>query len=228
MAANALVLVPGLISKDLLIIDESFSMSMAAPAAGGKVSRRDFLKLMAAAGTVMTFAPFVDWGKFLPNPASAVAQKVKVVLKDGTVANVKNIDVNSSQVIIYPKSEDEVLNTESFKTWQFIRLPPELGGDKNDASAFRIYSMICLHLWCLWKYWPQEGRKRGECPCHGSMYDPFTGKAFAGPASLQGPPSNVLPRLDIEVDSNGDLSILPPVWSPDKNGVVGYGRYLKS
>ncbi|TLY08676.1 MAG: Rieske 2Fe-2S domain-containing protein [Thaumarchaeota archaeon] len=176
----------------------------------------------------MTFAPFVDWGKFLPNPANAVAQKVKVVLKDGTVANVKNIDVNSSQVIIYPKSEDEVLNTESFKTWQFIRLPPELGGDKNDASAFRIYSMICLHLWCLWKYWPQDGRKRGECPCHGSMYDPFTGKAFAGPASLQGPPSNVLPRLDIEVESNGDLSILPPVWSPDKNGVVGFGRYLKS
>ena len=230
MAANALVLAPALISKDLLIIDESFSMSMAQtpPAAGGKVSRRDFLKLMAAAGTVMTFAPFVDWGKFLPNPANAVAQKVKVVLKDGTVANVKNIDVNTSQVIIYPKSEDEVLNTESFKTWQFIRLPPELGGDKNDASAFRIYSMICLHLWCLWKYWPQEGRKRGECPCHGSMYDPFTGKAFAGPASLQGPPSNVLPRLDIEVDSNGDLSILPPVWSPDKNGVVGFGRYLKS
>jgi ubiquinol-cytochrome c reductase iron-sulfur subunit len=230
LAANAFVLVPTLISKDLLIIDESFSMSMAQtpPVAGGKVSRRDFLKLMAAAGTVMTFAPFVDWGKFLPNPASNVAQKVKVVLKDGTIANVKNIDVNSSQVIIYPKSEDEVLNTESFKTWQFIRLPPELGGDKNDASAFRIYSMICLHLWCLWKYWPQEGRKRGECPCHGSMYDPFTGKAFAGPASLQGPPSNVLPRLDIEVESNGDLSILPPVWSPDKNGVVGFGRYLKT
>jgi rieske iron-sulfur protein len=230
MAANAFVLVPALISKDLLIIDESFSMSMAQtpPVAGGKVSRRDFLKLMAAAGTVMTFAPFVDWGKFLPNPASNVAQKVKVVLKDGTVANVKNIDVNTSQVIIYPKSEDEVLNTESFRTWQFIRLPTELGGDKNDASAFRIYSMICLHLWCLWKYWPQEGRKRGECPCHGSMYDPFTGKAFAGPASLQGPPSNVLPRLDIEVESNGDLSILPPVWSPDKNGVVVFGRYLKT
>ena len=228
--ANALVLMPALISKDLLIIDESISTSMAQspPVAGGKVSRRDFLKLMAAAGTVMTFAPFVDWGKFLPNPATSIAQKVKVVLKDNTVANVNTFEINTSQVIIYPKSEDEVLNTESFKTWQLIRLPKELGGDKKDASAFRIYSMICLHLWCLWKYWPQEGRKRGECPCHGSMYDPFTGKAFAGPASLQGPPSNVLPRLDIEVESNGDLSILPPVWSPDKNGVVGYGRYLKA
>jgi hypothetical protein len=32
-----------------------------------RVSGRDFLKLMAAAGIIMTFAPFVDWGKFLPN-----------------------------------------------------------------------------------------------------------------------------------------------------------------
>ncbi len=135
-------------------------MARTPPVLGGKVSRRDFLKLMAAAGTVMTFAPFVDWGKFLPNPSSNVGQKVKAELVDGTVVNVKTFEVNHSEVIIYPKSDDPVLNKESFRTWQLIRLPPELGGEKNDASAFRVYSMVCLHLWCLWKYWPQEGRKR--------------------------------------------------------------------
>ena len=192
------------------------------------VSRRDFLKLMAAAGTVMTFAPFVDWGKFLPDASSQPTTKQKAMLPDGTQANIKTFPVNSSQVIIYPKSDDPVLNKESFRTWQFIRLPKELGGDKNDVSAFRVYSSVCLHLWCLWKYWPQEGRKRGECPCHGSMYDPYTGKAFAGPASLQGPPSNVLPKLDLEADSNGDLYILPPTWSPNANGVVGYWRFLQT
>jgi len=46
------------------------------------------------------------------------------------------------------------------------------------------------------------------------MYDPLTGAAFAGPAFLQGPPANVLPRLDLEADGEGDLWILPPVWSP--------------
>jgi rieske iron-sulfur protein len=202
-------------------------MARTPPVIGGKVSRRDFLKLMAAAGTVMTFTPFVDWGKFLPNPASNVGQKAKAELADGTVANVKTFEVNHSDVIIYPKSDDPVLNKEAFRTWQLIRLPKELGGEKNEASAFRAYSMICLHLWCLWKYWPEEGRKRGECPCHGSMYDPLTGQAFAGPASLQGPPSNVLPKLDLEADSNGDIMILPPTWDPNANGVVGYGRYLK-
>lgn len=201
-------------------------MAQTPPATGGKVSRRDFLKLMAAAGTVMTFTPFVEWGKFLPNPAGNQGEKQPVELPDGSQANVKTFDVNHSEAIIYPKSKDPVLNKESFRTWQFIRLPEELGGAKNDASAFRVYSMVCLHLWCLWKYFPDPGRKRGECPCHGSMYDPFTGKAFAGPASLQGPPSNVLPRLDLEVDGKGDIWILPPVWNPNANGIVGYGRFL--
>jgi rieske iron-sulfur protein len=193
------------------------------------ISRRDFLKLMAAAGTIMTFAPFVNWSKFLPNiEASNQSNKQKVELPDGTTANVKTFPINSSQVIIYPKTDDPLLNKDAFRTWQFIRLPRELGGDRNDVSAFRVYSAVCLHLWCLWKYWPEEGRKRGECPCHGSLYDPLTGEAYAGPASDQGPPSNVLPILYLEADSNGDLWILPPIWSPYENGVVGYGRYLKT
>ena len=197
------------------------------PSPGGrKVSRRDFLKLIAAAGTVMTFAPFVDWGKFLPNPAGQVSERQKVELPDSSQANVKTFPVNHSEAIIYPKSEDLALNKEAFRTWQFIRLPEELGGNKNDASAFRMYSMVCLHLWCLWKYWPGEGRKRGECPCHGSMYDPINGMAFAGPASLQATPSNVLPRLDLEVDSEGNVWVKPPNWSVNGNGIVGFGRFL--
>ena len=198
------------------------------PNKGGKVSRRDFLKLMAAAGTVMTFVPFVDWGKFLPNPSGKVAEKAKVELPNGTQANVKTFQVNHSESVIYPKTDDPVLNKESFRIWQFIRLPEELGGTKQDVSAFRMYSMVCLHLWCLWKYWSDPGRKRGECPCHGSMYDPLTGKAFAGPASLQAPPSNVLPSLDLESDADGNMWVKPPNWSPNGNGIVGFGRFLRT
>jgi ubiquinol-cytochrome c reductase iron-sulfur subunit len=190
-----------------------------------RISRRDFLKLLAAAGTVLTFTPFVDWGKFLPNPSGSTSEKSKVQLPDGSQANVKTFKVNHSEAIIYPLSDDPVLNKEAFRTWQFIRLPVELGGDKNDASAFRAFSMVCLHLWCLWKYWPGEGRKRGECPCHGSLYDPATGEAFAGPAALQSPPSNVLPKLDLEVDKDGYVWILPPNWNVNGNGIVGYGRF---
>jgi len=191
------------------------------------LSRRDFLKLLAAAGTIMSFTPFIDWGKFMPNPASAKSERVKVILPDGSHANVETFQVNHSEAIIYPETGDRVLDQEPFRRWQFIRLPPEYGGEKNDVSAFRAYSMVCLHLWCLWKYWPDEAKKRGECPCHGSVYDPRTGKAIAGPASLQSPPSNVLPKLDLEIDSNGNLWILPAVWSVNANGIVAYGRFAK-
>lgn len=192
----------------------------------GRVSRRDFLKLMAAAGTVMTFAPFVDWGKFLPNPTGQLNERQKVELPDGSQASVKTFPVNHSEAVIYPKTNDPALDEEAFRVWQFIRLPEELGGTANDVSAFRMYSQICLHLWCLWKYFPEEGRKRGECPCHGSLYDPLTGQAFAGPAALQAPPSNVLPALDLEVDSQGSMWIKPPNWSVNGNGIVGFGRFL--
>ena len=193
----------------------------------GGLSRRDFLKLMGAAGTGLAFAPFVPWGNFMPNPSSASLEKVPVELPDGTQANVNTFPTNHAEVITYPKTGDRVLDEEAFRKWQFIRLPPELGGEKKDVTSFRAYSMVCLHLWCLWKYWPQEGRKRGECPCHGSMYDPLTGQSFAGPASLQAPPSDVLPALDFEADPDGSMWITPPVWGVNQNGVVGFGRYLK-
>ena len=191
------------------------------------LSRRDFLKLLGAGGTALAFAPFVPWGNFMPNPSSAATDRAKVILPDGTHANLNTFPKNHAEIITYPKTGDDVLDEEAFRKWQLIRLPEELGGTPNAVSAFRVYSMICLHLWCLWKYWPQEGRKRGECPCHGSMYDPLTGTAFAGPASLQAPPSNTLPTLNLEADSEGFMFISPVKWGVNDNGVVGYGRFVK-
>jgi len=191
------------------------------------LSRRDFLKLLGAGGTAVAFAPFVPWGNFMPNPSSASLEKAPVILPDGSQANVNTFPINHAEVITYPKTEDRVLNEEAFRKWQFIRLPEELGGSKNDVTAFRAFSMICLHLWCLWKYWPQENRKRGECPCHGSMYNPDTGTAFLGPASLQAPPSNTLPNLEFETDADGFMYISPVTWGVNANGVVGYGRFIK-
>ena len=189
------------------------------------LSRRDFLKLMGAAGTGLAFAPFVPFGNFMPNPNQASLEKVPVILPDGTQANINSFPINHAEVITYPATGDAALDAEAFRKWQFIRLPEELGGAKNDVSAIRAYSMICLHLWCLWKYWPDDGRKRGECPCHGSMYDATTGTAYVGPASVQAAPSNTLPELTMEIDSQGFVSILPPKFNANDNGVIGYGRF---
>jgi ubiquinol-cytochrome c reductase iron-sulfur subunit len=194
------------------------------------------MKLMVASGIVMTFAPFVEWGRYLPNPAgSGTVEKTKIILKNGEPANVHSFPVDHAEVVVYPRTDDPVLNKEAFRTWQLIRLPAELGGAAGDVSAFRLYSMVCLHLWCLWRYYPRKPHPddpskmtggNGACPCHASTYDVLTGKAYGGPAALQGPPSNVLPRLDLEADAAGDLWILPPNWNVNGNGIVGYGRYL--
>jgi len=191
------------------------------------LSRRDFLKLLVAGGVALSFASFVPWGSYLPNPRNEILDKVKVILPDGTHANVNTFPKNYSEVITYPRTSDPVLDEEAFRKWQLIRLPSELGGNANDVSAFRVYSMICLHLWCLWEYFPDEGKKHGACPCHASTYDPLTGTAIGGPASNQAPPSNTLAKLDLQADENGFLWILPPTWGVNSNGIVGYGRYVK-
>ena len=47
------------------------------------LSRRDFLKLIGAAGTAIAFAPFVPWGNYMPNPQNDNLQRAKVILPDG-------------------------------------------------------------------------------------------------------------------------------------------------
>lgn len=189
------------------------------------LSRRDFLKLIGAAGTGLAFAPFVPFGNFMPNPNQASLERVPVILPDGSHANINTYPINHAEVITYPSTGDAALDAEAFRKWQFIRLPEELGGGKKDVTAVRAYSMICLHLWCLWKYYPEDTKKRGECPCHGSVYEPTTGTAIAGPASVQAAPSNMLPELTLETDPDGSLFIMPPKFNANDNGVIGYGRF---
>jgi Rieske Fe-S protein len=193
------------------------------------MKRRDFLKLLGAAGVALAFTPFVDWGKYMPNPQNANLGRAQVILPDGTRANVNTFPINHAEVITYPTTGDPVLDKEAFRKWVLIRLPAELGGGVSDVTAFRAYSNVCLHLWCLWKYIPvtqKGGNNKGQCPCHASTYDPLTGKAVDGPASLQAPPSNVLPILFLETDKDGNLWIKPATWDVHKNGIVGYGRSL--
>lgn len=193
------------------------------------LSRRDFLKLLGAGGVALAFTPFVEWGKYMPNTDTISPRKEQVKISDGTFANVNTFPVNHQEIITYPSTGDSVLDKEPFRKWNLIRLPVDLGGGVNDVAAFRVYSVICLHLWCMWKYKPiteKGGNDKGQCPCHGSMYDPLSGKAIAGPASLQAPPSNVLPTLYLEADNNGNLWVKPASWDAYKNGIIGYGRFL--
>ena len=204
-------------------------MSEQGSAKNGTLTRRDFLRLLGAGGIAVAFAPFVSFGNYMPNPKNDNLRKEKAILPDGTHANINTFPVNHAEVLTYPSTGDPALDTEAFRKWQLIRLPAELGGEKKSVDAFRVFSNVCVHLWCLWEYKPtitaDRPRNQGECPCHGSTYDPLTGKATKGPASSQAAPSNVLPKLDLESDQNGFLYIIPPTWGINDNGIIGYGRF---
>jgi len=98
------------------------------------LSRRNFLKLMGSGAVAISFAPFVPWGNYMPNPQIDNLQKAKVILPDGTHANINTFPVNHAEVITYPNTGDNVLDEEAFRKWNIIRLPKELGGSKNEVS----------------------------------------------------------------------------------------------
>ena len=87
----------------------------------GGLSRRDFLRLMGAAGTGLAFAPFIPFGNFMPNPSSSTLEKVPVILPDGTQAHVSTYPLNFSEVITYPSTGDPALEAEACRKWQCSR-----------------------------------------------------------------------------------------------------------
>lgn len=137
---------------------------------------------------------------------------------------ISEIKPNSAVSFYYP-DPDRFKNRDPFEQFILIRLPDYLGGTVNDASAFRAYSALDPTSHCLVKYWPQEGRRKIEDSCSGNMYDPASGYASTNFGHSVLVSKNVaLPYLTISLDENGLLYIEPPVWTDDKNGVVGIGR----
>ncbi|MFY3741416.1 MAG: ubiquinol-cytochrome c reductase iron-sulfur subunit [Candidatus Nitrosomirales archaeon] len=143
----------------------------------------------------------------------------KIIINDQNLrfANIDDIKPDSSRIFFYPITKDD-----TWSTWLLIRLPESLGGDKNDESAFRAYSMVDIRLHCLVRYIPEK-LQMGE-PCHGSFYDVLNGVAVTGPAVDYNFPNNALPRLELFVDDSGFIHVKPPEFTVERNGVIGYGR----
>ena len=82
--------------------------------------------------------------------------------------------------------------------WQKSRMSKGVWAVKKDDGQVTVYSPICPHLGCGYR-WVQQDRLF-ECPCHGSKYD-LEGTVKAGPAPR---PLDTLPS---KVE-NGELFII--------------------
>ena len=238
------------------------------PAPKIEIGRRKFLQLAVALGGLLALVPYVPVGRNLSEGGGSSPKakgQQRIFLEDGWItkaagntvkaaqgkfANVKEAPTNSFAVFVYPRTGDKKIDTEPFRTYVIIRLPgskdpipadypKELFGDMDDLSSFRVYSRICLHLYCLPSYSPvtnpnlfaRPGRDYGpalagkqgilECPCHGSIYRVRDGLAVGGPAWLQTPPNNALPALLSESrDESGNIKLDPVSVGIDNEGFL--------
>jgi pimeloyl-ACP methyl ester carboxylesterase len=103
------------------------------------MSRRDFLKLLAAAGAVMTFAPFANWAKFLP--------RANAQLPNGTQAN--NTD-NTAAIRPFHVNVPETELTELRRRINATRWP------SKELVADRSQGVQLATLQALARYWATD------------------------------------------------------------------------
>lgn len=103
------------------------------------------------------------------------------------VANSSEIQAGSSLLFTYPHKDRPAV---------LIQLA---------SGGFVAYDAFCTHLGCQ-IHFDQEPIKGWEnrkdnlfCPCHGGVFDPSSG------AVLAGPPPRPMPKIKLEIESNGDI-----------------------
>ncbi len=140
---------------------------------------------------------------------------------------ISDMKPSSFGVFTYPSSYNYSDNANAYQRFLLIRLPVWLGGDKEDISSYRAYSMLDLESHCMIRYWPQDGRQKIEDPCHFESYRIIDGASyFFGIKFMSKPVEDALPQLDLGVDSDGYIYVKPPTWTVDKNGLIGDGKHL--
>ena len=138
---------------------------------------------------------------------------------------ISDMEPNSMVWFNYPNGQD-TKNIDTYQKFILIRLPAELGGNKDDTSAFRAYSALDINSHCVMKYWPQEGRKRIEDPCSGDMIYPQYGFIGVNTNPINTGVFVAQPYLELSSDLYGYLYVEPPIFDMDKNGVIGIGRKI--
>lgn len=156
-----------------------------------RVSRRDFIKLTTGAiGGVIAAGVGIPSIGYLLAPALRETTSDKPV----TIANLANVPVG----IPYPFS----FTVTQVNGWE--RTASVFGGfilrKSESPQDLLVLSSRCTHLSCRVNW--NEDAQGFVCPCHDAMFDK-EGKV------LQGPPPEPLGRFEYEVDSDGNIIIIP-------------------
>lgn len=155
------------------------------------------------------------------NQEEKIQARVHVLTDNGTkFVKINDMIAGSGARFSYPYVGNATFDAEYTHAWQLVRLPKDLGGNEDDISSFRAYSMVDIHTGCLVSYRSQSETLVDSC--HDDTFEPVNGIAIAGNVIFN--KYNALPHLDLGVDDQGYIYVKQPVFEYDKNGVIGAGR----
>ena len=154
------------------------------------------LALLGAALGSFAAALVVPFRSLGPAPAGALFgtrwRKGSILARaDGRIVHADDLSVDSA-VTIFPA--DAIGDAQSQA--MLIRLP---SGAEEGTGGYIAYSKLCTHAGCPVALY-RAASKELLCPCHQSVFD-----VVANGTVVSGPADHALPRLPIEVDSDGIL-----------------------
>ncbi|HXZ97924.1 MAG TPA: Rieske 2Fe-2S domain-containing protein [Candidatus Acidoferrum sp.] len=158
---------------------------MSSSASGKRTSdttRRTFLKALIIFSGALVLLPLQSLSAYLLERKSGTASYPRV-----KVANSSDLALGESALFTYPTSDRSAI---------LIHLA---------SGDFVAYDAVCTHLGCQIHFDKEpikgwENRKDNLfCACHGGVFDAKSGDVLAGP------PPRPMPRIKLEIDTNGDI-----------------------
>ena len=171
-----------------------------APGTDTDESRREFLKIAAAASAILALGGIASVMKAVIFPS--IPSSTQLTFPRVKVASVDSLSIGIPVEFNYPLD-----NEPNY----VIKLGTKADGGVGPDGDIVAFSDICQHLGCNWGYVAPGGSPRvnpsykapgpvGYCPCHGSIFDlSQSAKVIGGPSPLP------LPQVQLEVDGSGDI-----------------------
>jgi Rieske Fe-S protein len=145
-------------------------------------TRRTFLKALIFFSGALVLLPLQSLSAYLLERKSGTASYPRVKL-----ANSSEVATGESTLFTYPTSDRSAV---------LIHLA---------SGDFVAYDAVCTHLGCQ-IHFDKEPIKGWEnrtdnlfCACHGGVFDAKSGDVLAGP------PPRPMPKIRLEIDTNGDI-----------------------
>jgi arsenite oxidase small subunit len=158
---------------------------MSSSASGKRTSdtaRRTFLKVLIVFSGALVLLPLQSLSAYLLERKSGAASYPRV-----KVANSSEVTTGESTLFTYPTTDRSAILMH-------------LG-----SGDFVAYDAVCTHLGCQIHFdkQPIKGWENREdnlfCACHGGVFDAKSGDVLAGP------PPRPMPKIKLEIDTNGDI-----------------------